>query len=401
MSKHSNFSYTDLSLTGEARPFDGMAAGRFVDMWGRETVFLPEELPDYVRNTKLALASTMDANGQVVGFPIDQLNHEGGAAAGWIVDVDLSMGRDVIEFTPRWNNWGREKIGADEMRFFSPTIDVEKRVIIGGSLTNWPATRTSEHQILLRPVELSESIQTHSIAPLVTLGLVMQTMLSELKALLLGKTPEAGTEEGVVTLEDEIVQTTEVEAEVEVEPEAVETTEADTEEAAPETPVIAELASPVTIANAGAGEPVVDLTSDVVQVMIAERAEKRAAELMAQREHAGKVKSFAARLVGGTPERPVGLAIDASRVEAFLAALPEPLYPEAEAILTAAVDRAPVAYTEAGHSRVMTGTQQLPDAIKPTLKAWLSGGRSIEKFFELNAVELGNITDYNLIEFKE
>lgn len=397
-----NFSYTDLSLTDGAKAFDGMASGRFIDMWGRETVFLPEELSEYVRNTKLALASTMDAGGQVVGFPIDGMNHDGGLAAGWIVDVELAPGRDVIEFTPRWNERGRASVGADELRFFSPTVDTEKKVIIGGSLTNWPATRTADHQILLRPVELSASMQTYTTAPIVTLGDVLKGAISELKHVLAGLlpdnrlTPETGTNEGAEPME---IETPEVAPEAEETAAPIEAPETEPESApAPESPAPAELASPVTIAHAG-GEPVVDLTSDVVQAMITERAEQRALALIAQREHDGRVTALAARLAGGTPEQPKGLPIAYDRVRSFLAGLSTDQYQDAEAILTAAVEHAPIKFDEAGHSRVLQGTQPLPDAIKPVLADWLARGLSMSEFFEINAVELGSMSDYNLTEF--
>ena len=42
------------------------------------------------------------------------------------------------------------------MRFFSSTIDLGRMTILGGSLTNWPATRdVKSGRTLLRPIELS------------------------------------------------------------------------------------------------------------------------------------------------------------------------------------------------------------------------------------------------------
>jgi len=352
---------------GLPRSFDGMAAGRFVDMWGRETVFLPEELPDYVRNTRLALASTMDASGQIVGFPIDTMNHNSQEAAGWIVDVAQAEGRDVIEFTPRWNDLGRGAIGSDVMRFFSPTIDIEAKVIIGGSLTNWPATRNANHQILLRPVELSSQMQTYAEAPVGILeGLInkLQTMLSGLgKPEVIPAVPPQSDAQGDTTMPAEL---------------AVSTTPA------PEfvTPVVA-----------------VDLSSPDIQLAINQRAEERAAVILAERQHAENITTLAARLIGGTPEQPQGLPIAHDALVSFLGKLPADLYPEAADILTAAATRSPLSFAELGHSRVQQGTAQLPDNIKPLLKAWIEQGLSKEDFFKANAVELGAMEDYNLTEF--
>ena len=167
-----NSIFVDLSMMGESPHFDGMAAGTFVDMYGRKTTFEPGELGAYVTNTKRALESTRDGAGQIVGFPVDSLNHDNKQAAGWITDVNLAFGRDIIEFTARWNDMGKDLIGRDVMRYFSPTVDVANKVILGGSLTNWPATRTADHQLLLKPVELSAQMSTYddSTSPLVTIN---------------------------------------------------------------------------------------------------------------------------------------------------------------------------------------------------------------------------------------
>ncbi len=140
------------------RPFDGMAAGLFIDMWGREVEIKIEDLPVYVSNTKRALESTRDSNGAIVGFPIDEIDHRGDYAAGWIVDVNLSIKRSIIEFIPRWTAAGLAGISQDRVRYFSPSINIKSKVIVGGSLTNWPATHDEEQNILLRPIELGSSL---------------------------------------------------------------------------------------------------------------------------------------------------------------------------------------------------------------------------------------------------
>ena len=155
-----SFLFVDLAAQADgARPFDGMAAGEFVDMYGRKVNFKKEELKTYVRNTKAVLASTADSDGNVVGLPIDGMNHDHEEAAGWITDVSLANDSGVIEFTPRWNQHGLDLISNDIVRFFSPTVDIKNKSIMGGSLTNWPATRDQKDgRILLRPIELSQGM---------------------------------------------------------------------------------------------------------------------------------------------------------------------------------------------------------------------------------------------------
>ncbi len=367
-----NSIFVDLSLMGESPHFDGMAAGTFVDMYGRKTTFEPGELGAYVTNTKRALESTKDGAGQIVGFPIDAMNHDNKQAAGWITDVNLAFGRDIIEFSARWNDMGKDLIGRDVMRYFSPSIDISNKVILGGSLTNWPATRTADHQLLLKPVELSAQMSTYddSANPLVMLGNVMSQMITELKSVLSGRqSPEIETAQEGESMIDETTTTTE-----------------------------APVAEVVTLAAATI-PAVVDLSSPDVMKLINERAETRAAALLAEREQKAHIAQLATRLTGGTTEKPIGLTVGHDRIVSFLSALPAELLPEAEAILVNAAEQAPIHFEEVGHSRVLQGTTQLPETIKPVLSGWLARGLSLEKFFETNSVELGVMSDYNLTEF--
>jgi hypothetical protein len=353
-----NFSYTDLSLLGgEARAFDGMSAGVFTDMFGRETEFRPEELPAYVANTKRALESTRDSAGEVVGFPIDQLNHHGGLAAGWIVDVALAEGRNVIEFTPRWNDWAREKITANELRFFSPSINVREKVIVGGSLTNWPATRTPDEQILLRPVELSAQMQTYDTPPQAALlGEVLKRGLAEIKQIVLSglkPTPDEPQLSEGVTMPEETVELQEPQAQT------------------------------------------VDLASPEIQAEIDLRAEAKAAVIVAQRAHEAQVSAFAASLVHQ------GVPVGAEELVAFLSKLPAEVYPEAERLLGEIATKGLIQFEEQGHSKVATGSQPLPDWTAAQLSKWLAAGKPLGEFFEVNADVLGAMSDYNLTEYQK
>jgi hypothetical protein len=91
--------------------------------------------------------------------------------------------------------------------------------------------------------------------------------------------------------------------------------------------------------------------------------------------------------------------VDAEKLTAFLASLPEPT--QAMDIIKAVATAERVDFTEKGHGRQMSGTQPLPDNLKPVLLSWLKAGQSKADFFQVNAVELGNMEDYDLSEFKE
>jgi len=353
--KMNGFAFIDLSMIGESRRIDGMAAGSFVDMWGRETVFEVDELPLYVVNTKRALESTRGENGEIVGFPIDRQNHDGGLAAGWITDVSLAEGRAVIEFDVRWNEAGKSLIGSDDMRFFSPTVDTDAKVIIGGSLTNWPATRTADHQILLRPVELSASMQT--CEPPAKLGFT----------------------EAVKQVIDGVIAGLR---------KAPENTNPEKEKPQMDEPEIVELAAPQPQA--------VDLSSPEATVLIQRRAEEIAAEQRAAEQRAAQIADFAAQMTG---RKSRAIPVEAERLSAFLTGLTDEQRTEAQSIFTRIADNGLVDFSENGHSAVLAGVRELPSYAKPLLTKWLASGNAINEFFLVNAAELGDMGDYNLLEF--
>lgn len=139
----------------EGRPFDGLVAGTFVDMGGTKFEFTDEDLVEIVANTRRAIEATRTESGEIAGLPIDARGHEGGDGAGFIVDVELVDG--VIRFTPVWTKIGVELVGEKIRRWFSATIDTLRNLAIGGTLTNWPATRDNKTgEILLRPIELAQ-----------------------------------------------------------------------------------------------------------------------------------------------------------------------------------------------------------------------------------------------------
>jgi len=150
------FLFTELSTDAlsAGRWFDGLAAGTFTDMHGREVTFKPAEFAEYVANTKAAIAATQTEGGEVVGLPIDARDHDKGDGSGWIVDVSLA-GENLIRLLPKWTELGRDLIGKGIRRFFSATVDTRNKVILGGTLTNWPATRNPKGQIMLRPIEMA------------------------------------------------------------------------------------------------------------------------------------------------------------------------------------------------------------------------------------------------------
>lgn len=145
----------------EGKPFDGFAPGDFVDMRGSRILVEEGELEEYTENTLAAIEATRSESGEVVGLPIDIIDHDRQDAAGWIVDAQLEDG--IIRFTANWTSRGKELIEEGIRRFFSATFSTEPKVIMGGSLTNWPASRDEERRVLLRPIELTTTGTTGGV----------------------------------------------------------------------------------------------------------------------------------------------------------------------------------------------------------------------------------------------
>jgi hypothetical protein len=374
MTKPINCFFVDLSALPDyfdpsvPKTLDGMSAGTFTDMYGRENTFLAEELPVYVAKTKLALESTRDSSGQIVGFPIDTYDHANGQAAGWIVDANMADdGRNIVKITPRWNALGIGSIESDTLRYFSASIDTNQKVIVGGSLTNWPATRTQDHQILLRPIELSSNLLVaEQTAPAhFNLG---DSIKSIIDGVINGLRGASATPDLINPVEKENIM-------------------AETEE----------------VTNLSQVPPV-DLSSPEISAEINRRVaslvEEQVATRLALAKHLDDIKAFAVRLsaVTGTEGTPV---IDTDKVTAFLAALPVDTTIAGMEIMQAIATAPRVDFSEHGHGKIVKGSQPLPDDVKPYLTSWLSSGQSIEKFFLANSDFLGAMEDYNLSEFRK
>lgn len=162
MSDHAaGFMFTSLESGDlvEGRPIEILVPGTFVAMSGRRFEFEADDFQAYVDNTQAAIDATRDSTGEPVGLAIDPSGHEeGDGAAGWIVGVLLGQkdNQPVILGEVKWTDIGVDLLDRKVRRFFSATVDTTRKVIEGGSLTNWPATRDIETGVtLLAPVELA------------------------------------------------------------------------------------------------------------------------------------------------------------------------------------------------------------------------------------------------------
>jgi hypothetical protein len=348
--QQTDFTFTE--LTGELRAIDGMAAGSFTAMTGDKVIFRDEELGDYVANTKRIIESTRTEKGDVVGLAIDKDNHDHKGGAGWIKDVELDAARKVIRFFVDWTEEGMSLIRSNAKRFFSPSVIPSIKAILGGSLTNWPATRNEHGQILLRPVELSQQIKEIDMTK--TLDELMQeleatnTLVSKLQTQLDAVTKRPATQTG-----EYITQ---------------------------------EMQDFITNTD-GAAE-------------LGREAQELAMSRIADERRKNDVKEFVAKIRGGTKEKPFGLPVNSSALAAALLALPDRqrkfIQDLVESTWMQAIDFAEHGYSSIGD---ISAGKPIPTEYKPLIQKWVTDGKTAASWFDEVMPELGKGSDFNLKEF--
>lgn len=352
--------YTELTLSAIARPFDGMSVGNFKTAEGAVSIE-GDELDDYLKNTKEVLESTRTEGGEIVGLPIDMDGHDHKGGAGWIVDV-VREG-DLLRFIPKWTEAGQQLIREGVRRFFSPSFDPEQKVIIGGSMTNYPASRDERRRIKLRPVELSETL----FVPEYEADDSFFTKLSD-------------TFDGFFTKWSSFSK-------------ARPTDDKNTTEGGSTMPTEKELAE--LAAKADTPEGLAELND-----YINKQRDARVAELLDAQTRSQHIAELADTLVGGSKENPKGLPVEKKALVAFLSELTPEQQKQAETILSAIVEKGFIDFEEKGHSAEIDGEATLPDWAAPLLQDVLDNGGTMEDFFKANADELGEQKSYDLSMFK-
>lgn len=322
--------------------FDGMSAGVFTDMRGRKVEFKPDELAEYIANTKDILESTKTDSGEIVGLPIDLDGHDHKGGAGWITELTLDTNRNIIRFGANWTQAGTDLIKGNVRRFFSPTVDPSEKVILGGSMTNYPASRDRKGRMMLRPIELSEELQEIEMANEFTLDSLR----------------ELGKEIAALFKADKSV--TQPEQELENMGNTVDMAEF--------------MKSPEAIAE------------------LEKRTVERAAELLKAEQLKSKVAEFSAKITGGV----VALSMKAEDITADLLS-----FNDTEKVMDfigKIMEAKLVDFQEHGKSGTSEAKQAFPAELKPFMNKWVEAGKTPESFFSVNP-EIGLASDYDLTEF--
>ena len=431
------FNMVELSEGDKPVWMDGMAPGKFTDMHGKNVEIKPDDFQDYVKNTKAALESTKDENGEIAGLPVDAIGHRHEEAAGWIKDVSLSDDKKIVRFNVEWNELGKKSIKEKLLRYFSPAIDLGEKVIMGGSLTNYPATRTKKHEMLLKPVALSmslysleeesldariEKIRSAFTKQFNAPGIMWEKYPIEIfEEYLICRSDEktyrvnyVENEDGSITFDAmgmwvEVKRSWVVAALEQIkrvlsgfkdEPGNISTMEVDMEfdleKATPE-----QKAALLSQARESVLEEIKTTPPAELASLIEARTNEGIQTALAVEKRKAHVAEFAARVVGGTPEAPKGLPVTKEQLESLLLSLPEEKQAELEAILGSIMEKGIVKFDELGHAKITNGNRELPSEMKGYLQKWIDEGNKPEAWFTANAAELGDMSEYNLAEFKE
>lgn len=345
------------------KPIDGLSAGKFTSMWGDETEFKAEELEEYAKNTNRVIKSTETEGGELVGLPIDLDMHDHRGGAGWIKDVVVDLERKILRFMVEWTTEGADVIRKNIRRFFSPSVDIENKIVIGGSLTNWPATRDEKSgRILLRPIELSQTMKEIDMPKTIEEIAQDQANLTTSVATLTTLVTDLGTKIGELSKGKS-------KSDDDVDPEGI-------------NPDLKEL-----LGNGAGLEELGARAQEIAKNAI--DAEKR--------KH--KIVEFAARIAGGTKAKPFGLKVRPADLVALLVSLPEKQGNAVMQILEQSLDAA-IDFAQHGiDGEGFANKPELPELLKKYAREFCAiEGNTIEGFFNANP-EAGKLDDFNVAEF--
>lgn len=334
----------------DGRPFDGLAAGEFEDMYWRSVEIKAEDMPAYAANTLAGIEASRTESGELVGLPIDSRNHDKGDAAGWITGAYLESG--LVRLKPNWTDLGVELIKSGRQRMFSATVDTVNKVILGGTLTNWPATRDQAGKVLLRPIELSESAGNAGDVFMAKKETTMPelnelsdeqraALLSQARSQVLAELRPAGGEESEAAIER-------IKTELNLQ-------------------AFGEVADLGKAREALLGQMTAALKGEYERMQA--QAGKILADMMGEIKREQHIGELAQRLTSGNDAHPRGLPVQRAELEGFLKNLGDPQRRQAEAILVAIQEHGLVEFAELGSGEQVKGRTPLPAYLASKLDA--------------------------------
>lgn len=306
------FSEIKLDATGNAHDIHMLRTGTFTDSSGRAFTFGPEHLQSIVGNYA-----------RRPNPPITE-SHDYGRATGRIVGVKTDASGEHLYGSPRWNTTGRQLLSDQVYDGFSCELDPDDAggfVLIGGSLTNYPAVKG------LRPVTLS--------APPIDPPTIKEIPMAE------------ETLEAVVT--PPVVPPT--------------TTTAAPAVSAPD--------SPIFQAQMQAALSQMQAQYELQAQRALESAQLQFERWKTEQAQQTEIAQFSQHVTAATLQRPYALPLDADRVAKFMAMIPAEARKEARAIFEQVLTAGLVSFEELGSQGAGAGDVDAVQAYEDALAAEL------------------------------
>lgn len=380
-----SFLFVDLQGLTVGKPFPGFAAGSFVDMMGREVELKASDLQDFIVNTLAKIKEFQTRN--MPGLPIDARKHDKGDAAGWITGAELGEVTDskgtavpVIRILAEWTKLGAELIRDKIQTNFSPTVDLEGKAIVGGSLTNWPASVDDNGVPLFTAVELSQGI--HYLQP-ADKPKWYDRLIADLQSFIQRAEKPTSPENN---LGDEHMTTV-----TQDKPEVATPAELEKPNGAGQMVDLSQLAEALNLSTVNVEN--VNQLAELVTQQVNLQWKKKLADM--QRET--KFAELAARVTGGSDGVPYGIPVKSDELQAELMKLEPEQAKFWTGLLEATAKNGLNDFSTHGKNGKVEQKQQVPDFAVVSLKAAVAAGADMNEFFSLAG--LGAASDYDLSQY--
>lgn len=292
---------------------------------------------------------------------------------------------------------------------FSPTVDTDSKVVLGGSLTNWPASRDKKGNVLLRPIDLEFGLRGWELSNnLPADGNVAQVEVQVNQSNTAGTTPQTVTytmEENLMALEMTKEELTDligqaVKAQIgEMVQTQVQGTPKPEGEGDPKTENFDWLAflnmKDVNDQAVQAAKEQMLAAYDQMQ----KRAAQEAAQMIARIKRESTIKEEAQLMVGGRKDAPVGIPSTAEGLEKFMSGLDDGQLKFFTDLMANVQSRGLVSFEESGHGRQPQGTAPLPEYYAAKLD---KGELTLTELSNpILAPDLGDLKRYDLSKWQK
>jgi hypothetical protein len=339
------------SQDGQPRPIHIFRAGTFTSMDGREYTYTPEHIRSMLDNF---------AAGKRKRPPITE-KHDWGRAVGRITKLWADAACENLYALPVWNKAGRELLTEETYDGFSSEIEHidDGRILIGGSLTNYPAVDGLEPVTLSAPPiddNPAVSLPNHAEIEEETRGVQSPSLLASAPLAAGGLREEntTTTRKDIFTMDED-------------------TTVVETPPTLPPLPPINDTAMQAQI---GAYVQQMEARYQAQQEAAFQRAqvefERRIADMEARRQ----IETYAQHATTATLQRQHALPIEAEALTSFLASLSASQRATAQTLFTRILEAGLVSFEEIGSQGEAAPEQSAKEQFDAAVQEKVRGGMS-------------------------